>query len=318
LSGDDTTVLPQIADGAMVRWADIAAPWLATIGGDSHGTRYEASVVARVALRYDDEKADLVHDEEYEAVIFPLTEPVDVTRSIAVDYDDRDLRPEAPAQCVYRLPSVGVKDKTFWSRIERDLIDYLVRSRTVDLPANRDLKLFGRPGETIDDFGTRCVAAANDLADKETAALRSKYEDKVTRLQTQIQTAGDRAEVLNTQKKGRQTEEVLSTAGSILGGLLGGRKSRGGMLGSILGKAGTAAGRRSRSAAAGDRLDAAENKLDGLHQQLEDLEAELTKDVTDIDAKWMTAAKNVTTLPVSLERTDVKVTQLALVWVPVP
>jgi hypothetical protein len=317
-NGDDTTVLPQVADGAMVRWADVAAPWLPTIGGDPRGTRLEASVVARVALRYDDEKADLLHDEEYEAVMFPLSDPVDVSRCVAVDYDDRDLRSEAPAQTVYRLPDVGVKDKTFWTRVERELIDHLVRSRTVDLQANRDLKIYSRPGESADDFAARCLATANDLADKETASLRSKYEDKVTRLQTQIQTAEDRAEVLNTQRKGRQSEEVLSTAGSILGGLLGGRRSRGGMLGSILGKAGSAAGRRSRTAAAGDRLDAAENKLQGLHGQLEDLETELTQEVTDIDAKWMGTAKNITTMPVSLERTDVKVTQLALVWIPVP
>ena len=40
----------------------------------SAGGRREAAVVARVALRYDDAKADLVHDEEYEAVLFPLAD----------------------------------------------------------------------------------------------------------------------------------------------------------------------------------------------------------------------------------------------------
>ena len=318
LAHDEITLLPEVASGVAVRWADVASPWLATVGGDPRGTRYEASVVARVALRYDDDKAELVHDEEYEAVLFPLADPVDATRSIAVDYDDRDLRLDAPNPCVYRLPNAPVKDKTFWTRVERDLIDALVRSRTVDLQANRDLKMFGRPGEGADDFTTRCLGAANDLADKETAALRSKYADKVTRLQTQIQASEDRAEVLDTERKGRRSEEMLSTAGSILGGLLGGRRSRGGLLGSILGKAGGAAGRRTRTAAAGDRLDAAENKLEGLHRQLEDLETELTQEITDIDAKWMATAKNINTLQVGLERTDVKVTQLALVWIPVP
>ncbi len=315
---DETAVLPQIAEGVMVRWADVAAPWLATIGGDSRGARYEAAVVARVALRYDDEKADLVHDEEYEAVVFPMSEPVDATRAVAVDYDDRDLQSLAPNPCIYRLPNVAVKDKAFWTRIERDLIDHLVRSRSVDLQTNRDLKMFSRPGETAEDFTARCLACANDSADRETAALRDKYGDKVSRLQTQIQAAEDRAEMLGTQRKGRRSEEILSTAGSILGGLLSGRRSRGGILGSVLGKAGSAAGRRTRTAAAGDRLDAAENKLEGLHRQLEELETELTQEVTDIDAKWMATAKNISTLQVGLERTDVNVTQLALVWVPVP
>ncbi|MEP7203123.1 MAG: DUF87 domain-containing protein [Ilumatobacteraceae bacterium] len=314
----ETTILPGVAAGVTVRWADVAAPWLATIGGDPRGTRYAASVVARVALRYDDSKADLVHDEEYEAVVFPLTEPLDVSRSIAVDYDDRDLRADAPNPCVYRLPETKVKDKAFWTRTERDLIDHLVRSRTVDLPANRELKMFARPGESVDEFTTRCLVAADDLADNETAALREKYADKMTRLQTQIQAAEDRAEVLDSERKGRRNSEVLSTVGSVLGDLLGGRRSRRGALGSILGKAGTAAARRGRTEAAGDRLEAAENKLEGLHRQLGDLEIELTQEVTGIDAKWMTAAKNVSELKVGLERADVKVTQLSLVWIPVP
>ena len=39
--------------------------------------------------------------------------------------------------------------------------------------------------------------------------------------------------------------------------------------------------------------------------------------MADIAAKWDGAAAEVTSLKVGVERTDVKVTQLALAWVPV-
>ena len=77
LGDDETTVMPEIADGVAVRFVDVAAPWLADVGGDAAGDRLQAAVVARVALRYDETKADLIHDEEYECVITPLDEQVE-------------------------------------------------------------------------------------------------------------------------------------------------------------------------------------------------------------------------------------------------
>ena len=50
---------------------------------------------------------------------------------------------------------------------------------------------------------------------------------------------------------------------------------------------------------------------------LEDLEAELAEELTEIDARWMALAKDITTTSVALERTDVKVRQLVLTWLPV-
>ena len=317
LADDESPLMQEIAAGVAIRWADVAAPWLTTVGGDPRGIRFEPAVVARVALRYDDEKADLIHDEEYEAVLFPVGDQVDPSLAIAIDYDDRDLRVEKPPSATYQLSKAPLKAKAFWTGVERDLVDFLVRSRSIELRVNKELRLFSRPGESADAFYQRCYQAADAGGDEDTAKLRDKYQAKVTSLQTQLQTAEDRADVLEAQQKGRRNEEMLSTAGSILGGLLGGRRSRGGLLGSVLGKAGTAAGRRGRTAASGERLDAAENKIQLLHQQMEDLEADLTQEVTDIDAKWMAVAKNITTVPVTLEKIDVKVTQLSLVWVPV-
>jgi hypothetical protein len=272
-----------------------------------------AAVVARVALRYDETKADLVHDEEYEAVLYPLGDPVDVAALTSADYDDRDLQPAPPTNVAYRIPDAAIKNKAFWTRVEKDLLAHLVRTRSLDLFINRDLKLCSRPGEDGAMFEQRCVEVADVFADAEIGKFREKYTAKVRKIRDQLRVAEDRVDLMTEQAKGRRNEELLSTAGSILGGILGGRRSRG----SILSKAGSAAGRRSRSAAAGSRADAAENRADMLREQLEDVEAELVEELTEIDQLWMAKAKNVAPLAVPLERTDVRIVQLALAWLPV-
>jgi hypothetical protein len=317
LPSDQSRVAPEVADGIAVRYVDVAAPWLGDVGGDSRGTVLEAAVVARVAVRYDETKADLVHDEEYEAVLFPLTDPVDVSALVRVDYDDRDLRADAPAAATYRLAEARIDTKAFFNTIERDLRDHLTRSLSLEIPANTELKLYGRPGETAEEFSARCVQAADERADSEIAALRDKYETKATKLRDQIDAAEDRTEVLAAEAKGKKTSEFFSTAGSMLGGLLGGRKSKTKMVGDLLGDAGTAAGRRGRTSASDRRVDAAENKVQRLLDQYDELEAELEDEVADITTRWDDAATAITTMAIGVERTDVDVTHLALAWLPV-
>jgi hypothetical protein len=265
-----------------------------------------------VHLRYDETKADLVHDQEYECVLTPLEESVDVARAIAVDYDDRDLRAEPQSAAVYRIPHAPIGSKSYFSSIERGLRDHLTRSLALELSVNTALKLYGRPGESAADFEARCLAAADQRADDDTAKLRDKYEARATKLRDAIASAEDRVDVLEAQAEGQRNSELLSTAGTILGGLLGGR-SRRGMLGSL----GSAAGRRGRTNAAQRRVDAAESKAARLADDLAELEGELATEVMEIDAKWNAAAKEISTVSISLERSDVDVTSLVLAWIPV-
>ncbi len=311
LPADVTAVMPEVADGVAVRWVDVAAPWLADVDGDSSGTVREAAIVARVAIRYDETKADLVHDEEYEAVLFPLHEQVDGSGVVQVGYDDRDLRTDAPASVTYRFPDAKIATKTFFTQVERGLVDHLTRSLTLEIPANTDLKLYGRPGETADEFAARCTA----FADEGVAALaRQVREAKATRLRDQIDAAEDRADVLEAEAESKRSSEFLSTAGSLLGGLLGGRKSKGAMIGDMLGDAGTAARRRGSTSASGRGVDAAEHKVARLADQLTELEADAAAEITD---KWGPLAREISSMTVSVERTDVDVNQLSLAWVPV-
>jgi len=310
---DESLVMPKVATGVAVRWVDVAAPWLAEVGADDAGGVRAAAVMARVAVRYSLAKADLTHDEEYETVLFPLADVVDVAAGHAVDYDDRDLGTEAPDGAVYRLCPAPLSTKTFFTQVQRDLVDHLVRNLSIEVPVNTELKLWGRVGERPDEFAERCRAVAAEKADAEVAKLRSTYEAKVHRLQEQLATAEDRAAVLAEEAKGKRNSEFLSAAGSVLGGILGGRRSAS----SILGQVGSAAGRRGRTQASQERVRAAGAKADRLAEDLDELEAEAAVKVEDIVAGWEAVAAAVDTTAVAPTKTNVKVVALCLAWLPV-
>jgi hypothetical protein len=208
-----------------------------------------------------------------------------------------------------------VRESRFWTDLRRGLVDHLVRTRTVEIFVNRDLKLYSRPGESREDFLKRCTEAADAKADEQAATLRDKYEAKARTLQGQLQAARDRTEVLRDQERSSRVSEVAHAAGGLLSSFLGGRK-RASALAKAASSLGGVASRRGRSSAATDRVRAAENKVELLQQDLADVEAELAQELTEIQTAWDARAAAVQTIGVTLEKTDVSVAQLALVWLP--
>jgi hypothetical protein len=310
LATDESEVLPDVAEGIVVRWLDPAAPWASQVGASAFGTRLEAAAVARVHLLYDDDKAALRHTEEYEAVITPLSPHLDPSAILSVDYDDRDLRSEPPAGTVYALPEAPIKNKTFWSGLQRGIVDHLVRTRTVEILVNRKLKLYSRVGETFEDFARRCVEAADAAADKEAATLRGKYQARFDRLQQQITAAGGRMNELAAEYDASKSATKVDTAGGLLSALFGGRSRTREMTRDIQ--------RHEKAAAMAQQKYATQQvKMNDLEQDLAALENQVQEDLLRIDAEWAAAAEAIETLPVPLEKSDVSVSSVALVWVPV-
>ena len=66
------------------------------------------------------------------------------------------------------------------------------------------------------------------------------------------------------------------------------------------------------------RVDEAAARVARIEQQRADLDAALAQELAAIDAASSASAAAITTMSVPLERTDVKVRELLLVWVPVP
>ncbi|MEZ5165956.1 MAG: hypothetical protein R2695_05495 [Acidimicrobiales bacterium] len=141
LADDETTLAPTIADGVPVRYLDPAAAWSGR-GCGQRGRRLEAMLAARVRLLFDETAGDLRHEAEWEAVLTPLGETVGGEQFVPVDYDDRDLRTDAPAGAVYVLPTAPIHTKSFFTAAARSLKDHLYRNESLKLLRNDELALF--------------------------------------------------------------------------------------------------------------------------------------------------------------------------------
>ncbi len=314
---DATPVMPEIADGVEVSWLDPAAEWAATVDAVPGSTRFEAAVVARVHLVYDEARADdLRHEEEYECAVFPLSGALDPAVALAVDYDERDLRTERPEGGTYALIDGRLDTKTWFTAAKTALRDHLVRSRALTIPVNRSLKVFGRPGESEVDFRERCAVAADAGADEAKARVAARFETRRATLEQQYAAAQDRsaeAQIALDDKEQQEKINVLSEGVDILGGLLGvgGRRRR-----SVGAAARRVSSKRGQKTRAAQRVTTAENRVADKLTAIEELDATLIAEVEDIDLEWDDRMEAVEELEINLEKSDVTVDDLRVVWIP--
>jgi hypothetical protein len=312
LGADEISVAPVAASGVPVRYLDPAAQWASSVAASANSARLRAFLAARVSLRYDDSAAGIDTTEDFEALYGPLDGGLDLEQETVVDYDERDLRPDPPAGAAYVLPTAPIGQSSFFKEAERDIRGRLVEKRALEVFRNRALKLTSRPGESRDNFLERCDEAAQAEADKESAKLTARLEAKKDRLQSAIELAQRRVDELDADTRNRTANELVAGAGAVLGALFGGRRSTRSITSAISG----AASRRGTTMRTTERRRTAEARLLQSTADLEQLEQEILDELAEIDAEWSAKAQEVESVPIRLEATDLRVTQLALVWVP--
>jgi hypothetical protein len=308
--GDETVpVAPAAAEGIVTVFLDPAASWADEVGTDATGTVYEPAVAATVQLLYDDIKASINHSETYEAVIFPLDGIVDGEDLITVDHDERDFHTEPPGDASFRLTRAKIETKKFWTGVETDLKNQLVANRPLTVWRNQAFGLYSRVEEPKEAFRARCAAAAEEAADAELSKLKDKFQKRIDRVKDQIATAQMRYKEMDAVAAAKSEESLLGTAGDLLGAFLGGKSGSSALK--------RTASRRTAAAKAEAKAEAAAAQYHAKMQELADLDRELADEVNGIVSRYDDLAGQIETVDIPLEKTDVRVAELKLVWVPV-
>jgi len=318
LAANESAVAPQIADNVQVRYLDPGVDYSDDIGASATGKKLQAGLAVRVEMLFDDTKAKLRHEAEWEAIITPLDGPLDPDDAINVDYDDRDLSAKEPDSAVYILPDAKIKNKTYFTSAQKAIKNHIYSNEELELFYNTELKVYSRIGESKDDFETRCQQVADDGADKDADKLRKVLTKKVDRVNASIKKAEDKLREIQfdaaSRKKDQTTSAVIDIAGGVLGSLLGGRRSTRSMI--------TSGVRRSQSKGrmaqkASERLKTAEHRYADLIEDRDELEEALSDDLNDIQDEWSEKVHEIESFIVGLEKTDITIDDVALVWIPV-
>ncbi|KAG1648473.1 hypothetical protein GQR58_029807 [Nymphon striatum] len=306
LADNESSVPPPVSKGIDVRYLRNDAPWADDAGHRPDGTRLVPALAVRINLLYDETKADLRHEVEWEAVVRVDDSRIDPDDALTVDFDDRDFDRDAPADAVFVLPEAPIDSSPFFTKTKAAFKDHIYRSETLELFSNPELKAYSRVGETR--VKHRCEDLADDRADEQVEKLRDALVSKEDRLANDLSKLEDRIRELEYEKETSRNNAIAGAAMDVLGGLLGGRRRSRSAGRSIL------RGRKATGKAE-QRLATAENRYAEKMDDLNELRDEVEDDINQIVFEWQDKAQAIETYQVPLEKTDIAVDEISLVWI---
>jgi len=276
-------------------------------------TQWSPVLYGAARVQYADAKRGIDESVDVQAVT-PFTQsavPVDWDHAEVTAVRPQELATTAPAggpagHTAPPAPALSPKSYAGW---QKDFEQWIARARPLQLVFAPTLKLTSKPGESERDFQIRVNQAAREARDEEVEKLRARYAPKVQRLTAKVRASQDSVAREQQQAQQQKVQSAVSIGSTLLGALMG-RKA---LSMSTLGRATTAARGVSRSMKESQDIAEAEERVRGAEAELAALEADLAREVAQIEAT-ASAAVPTETLNIKPKRGGIDVRLVALAW----
>lgn len=184
--------------------------------------------------------------------------------------------------------------------------DYQYRNQKFSIGTHSSLKLFQTQNESRADFIGKVKQTAREERDAEIDKLEKKYDSKLDRINSKISRLTNSLTVDKAEYDARKREEVFGVGETVLGVLLGRRRSTG---------ITTASRRRRMTTKTKYKIDDTEKEIEQFKLELAELEIELKEQVDGITEKWMSVENDIVEYSVTPRKTDVDVDELKIAWI---
>lgn len=286
-------------------------------GGAGQTLIYLPTVLGAAKVRFSDAKAK-VNTAENVMYVTPVTEQAmsvnwEDGEAMAFALQDLEKAPERGVQFADMPPDAGKsKNYAIWSR---DLAAWLYNQQKIELLRSPSTGQVSSLGEAEREFRVRLQQAFREQRDEAIEALRRKYATKIAAAEDKVRRAEDAVEREAAQAKSAGMQTAISFGATVLGALLGGKRSK---LTSAtnIGRAASAAKGVGRSMEQNKDVDRAKDTLETYQQRLQELQAEFDQEVAELQARIDPQNEELETVTIRPKKADIDVQLVALLWAP--
>ncbi len=263
---------------------------------------YKPALLAEMACRFDDTRGDYVVNETHSYIMYPLEE--DRWKRFEVNTEET-LR-EAEYDWAYEDLPASLDEQKEVAKAGKALKAQLYAEASKTQFIHKKMKLRSLGDETKEVFTERVMNAYEACHLDKLTQLKERFSVKHKKLKDRLDVAVDKVETYEADLEDRKSERLMNVGETILGVFMGRRRSISGSMRS-----------HNRVGKAEQRIEQAEDKRDAITEDIKALELELSTAIEDLEFEMLEEAKAIEEKEIRLEKSDIELKSLRLLWVPV-
>ncbi len=198
-----------------------------------------------------------------------------------------------------------------YKQVEKDFAEFLYRNERAEIFSCPALKAWSKFGESEGDFRARLVHEAHEARDAAVEKIRAAAAKKIQTLETRMRAAENRLAKEKAEASAAKMQAGVSMLGGILGTLLGRKTSAATITRgtSVIGRATTAYKQQ-------QDVGSASARIEDLSAGIAAIQAETEAEAEKIADSFDPASIALESEPLKPTKSNVKIDQIALLWLP--
>lgn len=273
------------------------------------GVLYRATLLAGARVRLLDRKLG-VDSEINRAALVDTVDKRGVVRwdefsRAGLPLDRVETQPQPGAR--FETPEAPLVDARLLAALQKDFIDWVFRTTTINARANEALKIYAGPDVTAADFRTACADAARSARDKELSKLTASIDRQIAVIRDRLSREERELTQDEREYQNRKWEENATHAENVFG-LFTGKGSMRKMSSSMT--------KRRLTEQAKAEVDESLDAIKQFEAQVTELERRREEITQEANNRWAAVVNQVSEIPVAPKKSDIFVEQFGVAWMP--